>query len=288
MANVTKRIITDETGQDIVTQLMAQNEFLVALHGNRANLQTEDKTSLVAAVNELVGKLGTVGDLETVTKTSVVGAVNELNTTKAKVSSGVILYVAPDGNDTTGDGTNAHPFATLDKAINSLGDILSPNATIRLKAGTYNWTFDFSNRAACYYLYRIGSLNIYGDENAIININISIPSSATASDYRLFFITQCHVYIQDLNLNINLSSEQTSNYTFSIFQLMKDVNLRLDFCRIVVNAPKCIIFDCHSGLTFSRLNTIGFVDRVDKNYTVNRAIQGGTISQNAPTEVSHL
>ena len=78
MANVTKRIITDETGQDIVTQLMAQNEFLVALHGNRANLHTEDKTSLVAAVNELVGKLGTLANLETLTKTNVVAAINEL------------------------------------------------------------------------------------------------------------------------------------------------------------------------------------------------------------------
>ena len=78
MANVKKRIITDETGQDIVTQLTAQNEFLAALHGDRADLQTEGKTSLVAAVNELVGKLGTVGDLETLTKANVVAAINEL------------------------------------------------------------------------------------------------------------------------------------------------------------------------------------------------------------------
>jgi hypothetical protein len=78
MANVTKRIMTDETGQDIVTQLTTQNEFLTALHGNRANLQTEDKTSLVNAVNELLGKLGTVGDLETLTKANVVAAINEL------------------------------------------------------------------------------------------------------------------------------------------------------------------------------------------------------------------
>ncbi len=78
MANVTKRIMTDETGQDIVTQLTAQNEYLAALHGNRENLQTEDKASLVAAVNEVLGKLGTVGDLETLTKANVVAAINEL------------------------------------------------------------------------------------------------------------------------------------------------------------------------------------------------------------------
>ena len=54
MANVTKRLFTDETGQGILTQLTAQNAYLAALHGDRANLATTDKTSLVAAINEIV------------------------------------------------------------------------------------------------------------------------------------------------------------------------------------------------------------------------------------------
>ena len=56
---------------------------------------------------------------------------------KARVSNSVTIWVAPDGNDTTGDGTENNPFTTIQRAVNELGDVCL-NCTIQLKAGTYN------------------------------------------------------------------------------------------------------------------------------------------------------
>ncbi|MBQ9526258.1 MAG: hypothetical protein IJR68_01495 [Fretibacterium sp.] len=52
------KLFTEGTGQAILTQITAQNAYLAALHGDKTNLQTTDKTSLVSAVNELVDWTG--------------------------------------------------------------------------------------------------------------------------------------------------------------------------------------------------------------------------------------
>jgi hypothetical protein len=44
------------------------------------------------------------------------------------------IYVAPDGDDTSGDGTEAKPFKTLPK----LNGLLQPDATVLMRGGTYN------------------------------------------------------------------------------------------------------------------------------------------------------
>ena len=51
----------------------------------------------------------------------------------------VILYVSTTGNDTTGNGTSSAPFATIQKAIDSLPKWLDGHmASIDIKEGTYN------------------------------------------------------------------------------------------------------------------------------------------------------
>ncbi len=44
------------------------------------------------------------------------------------------VYVSPDGDDTTGTGTDTNPFETVGKGI----DNATPGATVNLAAGTYN------------------------------------------------------------------------------------------------------------------------------------------------------
>ena len=44
------------------------------------------------------------------------------------------IYVAPDGDDTNGDGTEAKPYKTLPK----LNGLLQPGATVLMRGGTYN------------------------------------------------------------------------------------------------------------------------------------------------------
>jgi hypothetical protein len=58
----------------------------------------------------------------------------------------LVRYVSPTGNDTTGDGTSAHPFATIVKAANSITAAQgnTNGGTIYLMAGNYNDVADFS------------------------------------------------------------------------------------------------------------------------------------------------
>ena len=103
--------------------------------GDLTNLDTTAKTNAVAAINENFAHIGDLSSLQTTAKSSLVGAVNELDMTKARVSNGVTLWVAPDGNDTTGDGTENNPFATIQRAVDELGEVCI-RCTICLKAGT--------------------------------------------------------------------------------------------------------------------------------------------------------
>ena len=55
------------------------------------------------------------------------------------LTENVILYVSTTGNDTTGNGTSSAPFATIQKAIDSLPKWLDGHmASIDIKEGTYN------------------------------------------------------------------------------------------------------------------------------------------------------
>ena len=56
----------------------------------------------------------------------------------APPTSGIDLYVSPDGNDSTGDGTEAKPFRQIQKAINSLPkDLGGQTARIFVASGEY-------------------------------------------------------------------------------------------------------------------------------------------------------
>jgi hypothetical protein len=57
-----------------------------------------------------------------------------------------VRYVSPTGSDTSGDGTSAHPFASIIKAANSIGTAQgnTNGGTIYLMAGNYNDVADFS------------------------------------------------------------------------------------------------------------------------------------------------
>ncbi len=56
-----------------------------------------------------------------------------------RLTAGVTVYVATTGNDSTGDGTSAAPFKTIQKAINELPKDLNGNhAIIDIADGTYN------------------------------------------------------------------------------------------------------------------------------------------------------
>lgn len=78
-----------------------------------------------------------------------------------EVTSGVVLYVATDGNDETGTGSFANPYATLQKAINES----STGYTIYMKNGTYT----YGNSILMYQKDNITIEALYGPGKVILN-----------------------------------------------------------------------------------------------------------------------
>ena len=98
-------------------------------------LATENAAGLMSAANKTKLDNEVLANLQTVTKSSLVDAVNELCNSKASARDTITFYVAVDGDDTTGNGSAEHPFASLEQAIDKLNGVLA-KSTIYIKAGT--------------------------------------------------------------------------------------------------------------------------------------------------------
>ncbi len=95
------KLLTDDTGQEILEELQTHSTYLSNLLGNLTGLTTTDKTSLIAAINEVKGAAntlttnqGTISSLDTTTKSNLVIAINEIFgfTKVLKESSGAGLH----------------------------------------------------------------------------------------------------------------------------------------------------------------------------------------------------
>lgn len=124
-------------------------------------------------------------------------AINMLNDACAKVTNpSASFYVATDGSDETGDGSQDRPFLTIAKAYEVLGDICSAekpwitdDILIRLKSGTYTITEPV-------YIKNRGSTGIFPENNSSkVTINIS---------------SCCGFYIEASRLSVG--SKLTLNY----------------------------------------------------------------------------
>lgn len=71
----------------------------------------------------------------------------ELYADPSRTLSQVVRWVAPDGSDTTGDGSEDNPFATMRRAAASIAEILdggTGGGTVYLKAGDHVWAGPWS------------------------------------------------------------------------------------------------------------------------------------------------
>jgi len=156
----------DEMAQDGTLAELISTEIL----GDLSQLHTTDKSSIVAAVNETYDRETTIkselelsiGDIKmddirkennsrwtkvtlpnTITETFFNDFniytnggkkyVVEFDENKYKNSGGTTYYVATDGDNTTGDGTSAHPYATIYKCL----QVCNAGDTIIMKNGIY-------------------------------------------------------------------------------------------------------------------------------------------------------
>ena len=89
----------------------------------------------------------------------------------------VTVYVATTGNDVTGDGTSAAPYATIQKALDSLPKWLDGySATISIAAGTYNELIRVNG-------FQGGILTIGNSGRAIIVRGITVNTSSLVRLY---------------------------------------------------------------------------------------------------------
>ena len=89
----------------------------------------------------------------------------------------VTVYVATTGNDVTGDGTSAAPYATIQKALDSLPKWLDGySATISIAAGTYNELIRVNG-------FQGGILTIGNSGRAIIVRGITVSASSLVRLY---------------------------------------------------------------------------------------------------------
>lgn len=66
------------------------------------------------------------------------GSASELAKKPDAVLNSIILHVAKTGSDTTGNGSEAKPFLSIQKALNSLPRLLLSRVYIRIHEGTYD------------------------------------------------------------------------------------------------------------------------------------------------------
>ena len=88
---MSNKLLTDETGQAIAQALRELDTVALQKIGTLTSLNTSNKASLVAAINELLTQRGALSSLNTTSKTSIIAAINELvnaNSTKTdKIAS---------------------------------------------------------------------------------------------------------------------------------------------------------------------------------------------------------
>lgn len=137
------------------------------------------KPKILTDIESKLNKDSIVNDLTTggIDKVASAETVKTLNISKAdkqdliandliKLTSNLTLYVATTGSDTTGDGTSAKPFVSIQKAIDSVPKNLGGyNVEINVSAGTY-----------------VGNLNIIGFRNGKIEIK-GASALANVSSY---------------------------------------------------------------------------------------------------------
>mgnify|MGYP001080832731 CR=1 FL=1 len=96
------------------------------------------------------------------------------------------IYIAKNGNDVTGDGSEAKPYLTIKKAINSIGYILDLPVVVHIGAGTYD-----------------EEVVIYGISGSTVNINCAQNEDGTpAVRVASLSVYSCNVFVWIKNMEV--------------------------------------------------------------------------------------
>lgn len=192
--------------------------------------------------------------------------------------SSYTIYVAPNGNDTTGDGSKNNPFLTISKGClfrATLSDAIECN--IYIEAGNYNENITISTGRTflvtdCTSEAR-ESVNING------NIDINIPTISTVGlEYVVGF--------SNLQINGNVTAQAAASgaFVFSMYECNFNTG-GLTLSRTGASGSTCIIENCRFNPTgdIITINNLGFTLQIYGSQIITSATtQHTVIIGNAP------
>jgi hypothetical protein len=198
---------------------------------------------MISKLAKYIGKIFRF-DFNTTAKT-LEEAINELNTSSGSVTPLNEWHVSPDGNDSTGNGSEGKPYATRQKAI----DEAAENDTIIIHAGVYSspLTIDKSLR---FEGRQVKSATIDSVSSVTISGNITLDASLQ------------DVYVQFTNIAYQ------GNYTIINWEKIgdNDTGITLDDCRIffaeitvdkLIIQNNCLIFE--STIRFNSIHAFNSI-----------------------------
>ena len=145
--------------------------------GHIQDLNTTDKSNLVAAVNEVINNIGDLSELTTPATDNLVNAINSKESFKVATTAQVVIYIDGTNGDDDNDGlTNLTPVKTLDKALSFLNSVSSAIRFEFLTTGTYSCSMEVIS--GCFVHFKADAPNII----------INFPSSSDITFYDSDFL----------------------------------------------------------------------------------------------------
>lgn len=146
------------------------------------------------------------------------------------------IYLSPSGNDTTGNGSIAAPWATLDKALKYLKN-QNAGGAIYLAPGTYIYdASQYENYPTDTY-----PVCIIGVDLNVSNIEITNISYKDISEVITYYI---HFYVSCL-YNVQLLIQQPPDNL--------DSYSMLEYCINNINGQNLVITNCHINMAFTTM-----------------------------------
>jgi len=199
----------------------------------------------------------------------------------------MVIHVATTGSDSTGDGSEANPFGTIQTAIDSSSD----GDTVLVAAGTYNESINYNGKniiVGSLYLTTqdtsyISSTIIGGDSSGSIVLFESFEDSTAVLNGFTFqnIIFNSGDELQTI-ININESSPKIINNRFDNFYLFQDVESAVIYCE---NSNSLIMNnEFTNGSVGNGYVLGGFILSKNSNVTIkNNRIENGYVGFAEPS-----